>query len=421
MPEGAATQLPSTLPIRSTLPVQSAQPELPVELPGTQFVAGGKRNRDGESGSTEPRKKRQSEAVPEGEAREPEGRFNSTQGQSTLNRGQDFLAALFAVVSTNRLLRKRWKLKEERQERYELTCRATGTVERVLEDLERVRDLHPVDQELLDEIAKYQTRLRLFVPERDRRGEEFHRLSRVNDALEIQIGLSVDSLFAYGEDLKDEEPLQILANNETFWMFFEACQMASAAAETAKAQLKTQLETIAEEQLAVRHLLESRFECVLAERLKMAELKRAGIRPSAKLAEISDEDQNELLKRLSDLELQRDRLTYDESSRESRDGIFRSRQLLKFAERAFIDAGLLEIDDDAGLDQEEQYATAYDAVRSGESVGSMVPSHLAASRMEMSEDERSAETRPTDPANLPDLATQLTLEEMITSRLAAAE
>jgi D-serine dehydratase len=127
------------------------------------------------------------------------------------------------------------------------------------------------------------------------------------------------------------------------------------------------------------------------------------------------------LKRLSDLELQRDRLTYDESSRESRDGIFRSRQLLKFAERAFIDAGLLEIDDDAGLDQEEQYATAYDAVRSGESVGSMVSSHLAASRMEMSEDERSAEARPTDPANLPDLATQLTLEEMITSRLAAAE
>jgi hypothetical protein len=153
----------------------------------------------------------------------------------------------------------------------------------------------------------------------------------------------------------------------------------------------------------------------------MAELKRAGVHPSAKLAEISDEDQNELLKRLSDLKLQRDRLTYDESFRESRDGIFRSRQLLKVAERAFTDAGLLEIDDDAGHDQEEQYATAYDAVRSGESIESMVSSHFGASRMKMSEAERCGEARPNDPANLPDLATQLTLEEMITSRLAAAE
>jgi hypothetical protein len=121
------------------------------------------------------------------------------------------------------LLRKRRTLNEKYQERYELAVRAVGTVEMALEDLERMRDLHSVGQEYLDVIAEYQTRLRSFVPARDRRGEESHRLSRENDALDSQIGLSVDSLFAYGEKMKGE-PLQILANNETFWMFFEARQ-----------------------------------------------------------------------------------------------------------------------------------------------------------------------------------------------------
>jgi hypothetical protein len=190
--------------------------------------------------------------------------------------------------------------------------------------------------------------------------------------------------------------------------------MASAAAETAKAKSKA----IAEEQLAIRNLLESRFKRVLVERLDSAELERAGVHPAARLAEILDEDRNELdLERLADLELQRDRLTYDGTLRNPKDGILRSRQLLKLAERTFTDAGLLEIDDDAGHDQEEQYATVYDTVESGESDESMASSDLAASRMEILEAERSGEAQLNGLANMPDLATQPTLEEVITSRL----
>jgi hypothetical protein len=317
----------------------------------------------------------------------------------------------------DRLLRQRRKLKEEWQNKYERACRATAAAKKVLEDLERIRDLQPVSQEYLDEIAKYQRLVGAFVPARDSRREKFHRLSRENDALESQIGLSVESLFVYGENLRNEEPLQILANNETFWMFFEARQMASAAAET----VKTQLRAVAEEQLAIRNRLESRSKHALAGRLSLAELKRSGVYPAAKLAEISDEDRNELdLERLSDLELQRDRLTYDESFRDPSDGIYRSRQLLKLAERAITDAGLLKTDDDGGHDQEEQYATAHAVLGSGDGNGFMASSHLAASRMEMSEAGESGEAQPNGSANMPDPATQPTLEETITSRLATA-
>jgi hypothetical protein len=126
------------------------------------------------------------------------------------------------------------------------------------------------------------------------------------------------------------------------------------------------------------------------------------------------------LERLSDLELQRDRLTYDESFRDPSDGIYRSRQLLRLAERAITDAGLLKTDDDGGHDQEEQYATAHDVLGSGDGNGFMASSRLAASRMEMSEAGESGEAQPNGSANMPDPATQPTLEETITSRLATA-
>jgi hypothetical protein len=78
MPEGGGTQLPSTLPMRSAQPKLPAEPVEPIL--GTQSVTGSKRNRDGESGIAEPRKKRHSEPVPDGKARAPAGHFNPTQG-----------------------------------------------------------------------------------------------------------------------------------------------------------------------------------------------------------------------------------------------------------------------------------------------------------------------------------------------------
>jgi hypothetical protein len=362
--------------------------------------------------------------VPDVEVREPEAHFNPTEAHlnpiqeyPAINQGQNFRAALFAVVATSRLLRQRRKLRDDCHERWVRLRRVAHNAEMALEDLERVRDQQPVDQEFLDELAKYQGHVRSFVPARDSKREEFHRLSSGNDALERQVEHGVVSLFAYGEDLKHEESLQFLANDQSFWEIFETRQMANTAAETVKHQLKA----IAEEQRAILDHLEGRFKSTLAERLTSADSERPGVYAAANLAEVTNEDPNALdLERLSDLEIQRDHLTYEDNFTYV-DGNSQSEQLLKLAECGFTEAGLLEVDNNAGEDQEEQrQMAAHVVLGGGEGNESVVSQQLAASRIELPKAVEYGEAQANDPMNKSDLVTQPTLEELVNSRLAAA-
>ena len=204
-----------------------------------------------------------------------------------------------------------------------------------LEELERKRDRTTVSRKHINEIVEYRNQLGKFAPGRDVLKEETSMLLREYDALHDEVDASVEGLFAYGAH-ENEEVLQFLTKGSNFWEVFKARRSTT---NVAMMSARAKLKAIEDERLALRNRIESHFKQTLLKRL--ASSASEGSFDSAFLTTSTTEED---LRRLSELLLQQRDLKYKEKYTDAEIMRSQSGQLLKVAERALVDAGLLEPD-----------------------------------------------------------------------------
>ena len=391
----AKTTLKSSLvqPTQPTQPSQPIQPTQPVgQLPQVRAVTGSKRRRDDDDESqTGSRKKRQPEAslssavatVPEradqasraendhsapeaNPAIEQDGpiRADGLNGTIQANavlgvtEGAKLLNALFALVSRSHLMLQKEERRKEYANSFTRRHEAAARVEKDLEDLERGNDLRPVSEEHLALIAENKKNLRLFQIGKASSAKDVIRFEEEIDTLQRQIEVGVNGLHTYSETLEDDPALHIFANREPFWKIFAALTASNRATESVNARFKA----IEDEKLAISSQMDNSFEHDLANRFAKADPGHTTVNTTENLAEANTGtliDQH--LQRLADLASEERILKRHELFRDVGDVDSLSKELLRLAERAFVQAGLLEPDGSTILTRREEPGTPKDA------------------------------------------------------------
>lgn len=194
--------------------------------------------------------------------------------------GQKLLNAVFALVSRSRL----WLHKEERckESSNHVTRRhqAVAKVERILEELERERDLRPVSDQHLEWIAENKKSLGVFRRGKARSAEDARRLEGEIDVLRGQIETGVKGLYAYSESLEDDPALHFFANREPFWKILAALT----AAHRADENTETRFKAIEDERLAVSSQIDVSFEGDLINRFARTNSSHATVNTAGRLA-----------------------------------------------------------------------------------------------------------------------------------------
>lgn len=267
--------------------------------------------------------------------------------------GERLLEALFAVVSKKRLLLEKQKLYDDHLEKHDRYAGAAQKADTLLDDLQREKDLRPVSQEHQAEIEECQANLEIIAPARDRSRKQADRFMKEMSAFQSQVDSDIKGLLVYNERLKDDQALHIFANSEPFWEIFAALRVAHTAAESVKARF----EAIEVEKQAIGSQMDDCFKRTLTNRLM-----RANVSDKAKAAaNLPESDGNgstgQHLRTLCELESEREKLEQEELFRENRKFASQSEELLRLAERAFLHAGLLELDGSTELPREEQQRT----------------------------------------------------------------
>ena len=268
---------------------------------------------------------------------------NATEGQKVRN-------TLFALVSRNRLLVQKRKCLEESQHSFGKCQWAVATVEGMLQNLERQRDLMPVSEEHLKRIAEEKERLKVFEAGKSRGVKKACRLRGELDTLRSQMDLGIRGVYTYSDKLEDDPALHIFANREPFWKNLAALTTANTAIESVKARLKA----IEDERLAISSQMDVSFEGDLKTRVTMANSNHPTVNAAESLDEANTGNAIEqYLRRLNELAIEAKDLEQAELFRELDNVESLSKELLRLAERAFIQAGLLGLDGSTVLPQEE--------------------------------------------------------------------
>lgn len=278
---------------------------------------------------------------------------NATEGQKVRN-------TLFALVSRNRLLVQKRKCLEESQHSFGKCQWAVATVEGMLQNLERQRDLMPVSEEHLKRIAEEKERLKVFEAGKSRGVKKACRLRGELDTLRSQMDLGIRGLHTYSDKLEEDPALHIFANREPFWKNLAALTTANTAIESVKARLKA----IEDERLAISSQMDVSFEGDLKTRVAMANSNHPTVNAAESLDEANTGNAIEqYLRRLNELAIEAKDLEQAELFRELDNVESLSKELLRLAERAFIQAWLLRLDGSTVLPQEEGSGAPINAQR----------------------------------------------------------
>lgn len=249
--------------------------------------------------------------------------------------GQEFLGALFKVVSMNRLLRQRWDLYEDYLGKYRRRCHVVESFETGLEELEKKKHSTTVSPKLLNEIVEYRCQISKFTPGLEMLKEETDKLRDEYYALHDEVDAVIEAVLAYDESLKDDEALQFLTVRATFWKIFkERKDAASAAANSTEAKHKE----IEEERASIRNRIGGHYKQNLIERIASP-----GAINTLHPATTSTEQD---LRRLSVLMVEQKNLQDKEKFEVVKTLRSLSGKLLKIAEQAFVDAKLLKPEGD---------------------------------------------------------------------------
>jgi hypothetical protein len=303
----------------------SDERESPLEATlATQTSTGDKRKRDGDAGQPLSRLKRQMFDLP---IRGPARPDNETEGEN-------FLSALFEVVSMNRLLHQRYELYQDCRGKYKRQLRLVESFETALDELERNTDIQSVSQQHLNERVEYENQLRIFVPKLNDSKDEASRTLREHDGLRDEVAAGVEGLLlAYGKGLECTTALMFLKDNANFRKVLEA---RSSAAETATKNNKAAFKAIEEERLTIRGRMNGRFKQILMTSFGKASSTEEDANISAPLANLDTTEQD--VGRLAELVRQERDLKYKERFSDVRELRSKSEELLRIAERALVDA-----------------------------------------------------------------------------------
>jgi hypothetical protein len=259
---------------------------------------------------------------------------NMSEMQLDATEGQEFLGALFTVVSMNRLLGQRWELYEDCRGKYKRRCHIVESFETGLKELEKRKPSTTVNPKHLNEIEEHRKQISKFTPGLEILKQETRELRREYDALHDEVDAGIEAVLAYDESLKDDEALQFLTVRATFWKVFkERKDAASAAANSAEAKHKE----IEEERASIRNRIGGHYKQNLIERLANPD----AINRSHCATASMDHD----LRRLSVLMVEQKNLEDKEKFEVVETLRSLSGKLLKIAEQAFVDAELLRPDD----------------------------------------------------------------------------
>lgn len=239
-----------------------------------QAVTGDKRKRDDDSSQPDNRQKRQTFDLPFRGPPVPPRNGNLTShvdkapgtSSSTTQRAQ-FLGTLFTVVSTHRILRLRWELYQDCREKYKRRCRVVESFEAAIQNVQEKTHGQFISQKELSEMGEYQAQLKIFVPERDEGQQETGRLLREHDGLRDEVEASVEGLFLYDKNLRNEQALQFLARDGYHGSFWDAFEARRLAAETAAKNAKTAMKAIEGERRTIRSRMDAQFKQLLLVRL----------------------------------------------------------------------------------------------------------------------------------------------------------
>ena len=259
---------------------------------------------------------------------------NMSEMQLDATEGQEFLGALFTVVSMNRLLGQRWELYEDSRGKYERRCHIVESFETGLKELEKKKHSTTVNPKHLNEIVEHRRQISKFTPDLEMSKEETDKLINEYDGLHDEVDAGIEAVLAYDESLKDDEALQFLTVRTTFWKIFkEIKDAASAAANSAEAKHRE----IEEERASIRNRIGGHYKQNLIERLANPD----AINRSHSATACMEHD----VRRLSVLMVEQRNLENKEKFEVLNTLRSLAGKLLKIAEQAFVDAELLRPDD----------------------------------------------------------------------------
>lgn len=208
----------------------------------------------------------------------------------------------------------------------------------------------PVSEEHLKKIAKEKERLKLFEVGKARGLEKVYKLGGGLDTLRSQTDVGVRGLCTYSDTLEDDPALHIFANKEPFWKNLAALTTANRANESVKARFKA----IEDDRLAISSQMDASFEGDLKNRVAMANTDHANVNAAESLDETNTGNAiGQYLGRLNQLAFEAKDLEQAELFRALDNVDSLSKELLRLAERAFVQAGLLGLDGSTVLLQEK--------------------------------------------------------------------